>query len=105
MDTMLICRKCGLRPVRTKGQRYCRDCHNAYMRGWRKTHPLTDAQRKKDISRSYARVYLLRGCKVKREPCKVCGSAAEMHHHDYEKPLDVEWLCRAHHMELHREGA
>lgn len=37
------------------------------------------------------------------EPCP-CGSAAKTqgHHDDYSKPLEVRWLCPAHHMEQHR---
>jgi hypothetical protein len=35
-----------------------------------------------------------------REPCVRCGSTklVEGHHHDYSKPLEVEWLCRACHL-------
>ena len=32
------CSSCGKLHSRT-GQRYCGDCHAAYMRAWRKTHP------------------------------------------------------------------
>lgn len=40
--------------------------------------------------------HLLRG------PCEVCGSLRVQAHHDnYEKPLEVRWLCAKHHMELH----
>lgn len=38
-----------------------------------------------------------------RPPCEVCGATrAEAHHEDYDRPLDVRWLCHRHHMELHR---
>lgn len=41
--------------------------------------------------------------KIKKSPCEVCGSlVVEAHHDDYSKPLDVRWLCRTHHMRLHR---
>jgi len=72
------------------------------MRDWRKSHPLTPEQKKKDIARSYAGVYLRRG-KLKRQGCEHCGSSkAEMHHEDYDKPLVVRWLCRACHVLEHK---
>ena len=37
-------------------------------------------------------------------PCVVCGSAKSMaHHDDYDKPLDVIWLCQIHHKERHKQ--
>ena len=39
---------------------------------------------------------------LKREDCH-CGKIGEAHHPDYSKPLEVEWLCRKHHMEKHRK--
>lgn len=37
------------------------------------------------------------------EPCEVCGKEkVDAHHDDYEKPLDVRWLCRKHHNEHHK---
>lgn len=97
---MNLCSKCGNAHDR-EGQRHCRACHAAYMREWRKDHPLTGLARLKDICRSIANVYLRRG-KIERRPCEVCGSPAEMHHDDYDKPLAVRWLCRPHHLALHR---
>jgi hypothetical protein len=75
--------------------------NRTYMRNWRKTHPLTPEQREKDNARSHAGVYLRRG-KLERQPCAECGSPAQMHHDDYANPLDVIWLCRKHHLELHK---
>lgn len=101
-NAVFSCSKCGAKHTRT-GQRYCVECHCAYMREWRKTHPLNDEQKKKDICRSYANVYKKRG-KLVQVPCEKCGSPkSQMHHHDYSKPLEVEWLCRPCHMTLHRQ--
>lgn len=37
-----------------------------------------------------------------RIPCEVCGEPkSQGHHDDYDKPLDVRWLCRQHHDEHH----
>ncbi len=36
-------------------------------------------------------------------PCVYCGKKAHAHHEDYSKPLDVIWLCPAHHKKRHAE--
>lgn len=37
-----------------------------------------------------------------RCPCETCGEPnAQAHHPDYDKPLDVMWLCLTHHAEWH----
>lgn len=37
-----------------------------------------------------------------QEPCEFCDSEeVVMHHDDYDKPLDVRWLCKVHHREIH----
>lgn len=39
---------------------------------------------------------------LKKEPCEICGNSLSVaHHFDYEKPLDVQWLCHACHRQLH----
>lgn len=41
--------------------------------------------------------------RMQKQPCEVCGSTAvQAHHDDYYKPLEVRWLCEAHHKEFHR---
>ena len=44
----------------------------------------------------------LRDGRLARLPCQHCGNPrSQAHHHDYSKPLDVEWLC----FKCHREHA
>ncbi len=47
--------------------------------------------------------------KLVKSPCEVCGKLpANAHHDDYSQPLNIRWLCRAHHREWHAlngEGA
>lgn len=39
---------------------------------------------------------------LKKLPCEICGKErVEAHHEDYKKPLQVRWLCRRHHLQLH----
>lgn len=46
----------------------------------------------------------LRNGRLKRKPCEVCASVhSEAHHDDYSRPLDVKWLCPAHHHARHVE--
>lgn len=47
--------------------------------------------------------------RVQRKPCQVCGDPrSDGHHHDYSKPLDVEWMCfkchRAEHGQVSLSG-
>lgn len=59
--------------------------------------------RNKDNARSAVLRAIRRGDLV-RKPCEVCGSElrVEGHHDNYDKPLEVRWLCREHHMEEHQ---
>ena len=45
----------------------------------------------------------IRNGSLQRGTCEVCGAErVDAHHDDYSKPLDVRWLCRRHHLQLHR---
>jgi hypothetical protein len=40
------------------------------------------------------------------QPCQVCGAEdVDGQHHDYNRPIDVVWLCRKHHKALHKRRA
>jgi len=42
--------------------------------------------------------------KIKKKPCIHCGDVnSEAHHPDYQKSLDVIWLCDLHHKEEHKK--
>jgi hypothetical protein len=44
--------------------------------------------------------------KIQRQPCEACGDPqTDAHHPDYDRPLDVRWLCRRHHAEAHRKDS
>ena len=40
---------------------------------------------------------------IKKQPCEICNSPMRVagHHKDYNKPLEVKWLCPKHHGSLH----
>jgi hypothetical protein len=40
--------------------------------------------------------------RLTKQPCFVCGAEkVEAHHPDYDKPLEVIWLCRKDHVQAH----
>ena len=101
------CSKCSnpLESNRVGKQRYCLSCHNEYMRRTRPKHSeLSDEQRIKANARSYLNEYVRRG-KVIKQPCSMCGDdIAEAHHPDYNKPLEIVWLCRRCHLIHHKHS-
>lgn len=43
----------------------------------------------------------IRDGRLQKLPCFVCGGKSEAHHPDYDRPLDVVWLCSSHHKQTH----
>lgn len=45
----------------------------------------------------------IRDGRLVKTPCWICGELeVEGHHPNYDSPLDVVWLCKPHHSEIHR---
>jgi len=112
------CEKCGAKEslmkrafnITTKGkiQRYlCRKCNTDFNRKYRKTNKNKNSlqceaskrsQKKykiKVIARAKVRYAVLKGNLIKPKKCKVCENKLPLqgHHGDYQKPLEVIWLC------------
>ena len=72
--------------------------HLYELQAERKKDPI---EQMKDVARSKLRNAVTSG-EVKKYPCEVCGEKkSEGHHPDYEKPLEVRWLCSSHHKQVH----
>jgi hypothetical protein len=57
------------------------------------------ASAKENAAAHYAVVKALEEGRLVRQPCEVCGSLkTDSHHPDYSKHLEVQWLCRKHHL-------
>ena len=88
-----------------------REYHRKYDSEQYKKHPERERARRKRYQDKYPerikangklnRV-VKRGLIIKL-PCNVCKDVKTVaHHDDYNKPLDVIWLCEIHHKERHR---
>jgi len=68
---------------------------------------ITKAWRAEDTRRSKAQSSVsnaIRNGTLFREPCIRCGNPkSHGHHEDYDKPLDVMWLCAPCHKQRHKE--
>lgn len=74
-----------------------RDRANGHKRQWLKNNP----ERAKCRDKTRWAIY---SGKLKKEPCAICGELdVDAHHPDYSQPLDVIWLCRPHHQEIHKK--
>ena len=62
-------------------------------------------KRTKEQSAAYATYHkALKAGIITRQPCEICGKPAIGHHDDLlGKPLEIKWLCRAHHVLRHVE--
>lgn len=88
---------------------WCKDCWNSYNREYKKRTNkdlLTRRRLKtyKDKASHILRYQISKG-KIKRPSnCSKCNKECfpHGHHDDYDKPLDVIWLCQSCHRFLHK---
>jgi hypothetical protein len=103
----------------------CRDCKHSYYRANRRiirakarAHYAANRERIAEYNARYRAEkpvvrwahnvlnYCVRTERIERpKQCPVCGRYAKLdaHHHDYNKPLDVEWLCKSCHKSTKQE--
>lgn len=82
-----------------------------YSKTWRQNNPekcREDLRKRrcnapeKNRARNLLNIAVREGT-LTRQPCQACGKKAQAHHEDYSKPLEVIWVCQAHHCALHRK--
>lgn len=106
------CKECCKHDVKTHRTKNL-DRIRAYDRARAKTDErikhaieVTRAWRKQDKRRASAHSAVARAIKsgeLVRQPCEVCSKPKTVgHHDDYDKPLDVRWLCQACHVQHHK---
>ena len=91
------CKTCAKRDVKSHNKTYCNIVWGDGKAGpaWEKRNP-----KKKRASNMVSNA--VRDGKLIKQPCEKCGhKKVEAHHDDYDKPLDVRWLCKKHHHEHH----
>lgn len=96
------------RAYRAANREKFREYNREYNSRWRRENGYHNekASQEKYPEKQRARYLLQRSVKAgatTKGACEVCNSdKSEAHHDDYSKPLDVRWLCRIHHTEVHR---
>ena len=89
-----------------------REERQARMRDWYENHKEETQEhnrrwraRNPEKRLAHSRVaHAIESGRLVRQPCEKCGDPkSHAHHFDYSKPLDVVWLCSAHHGEVHRQ--
>lgn len=125
---MKKCRVCGEHKPLTefyKGLAQCKPCYTAKVKAYRNANiekvRAYDRERGYRNSPEYLAKYreespnkyrahnmvnnAIRDKKLFAKPCEICGitETVHAHHDDYAEPLNVRWLCAAHHQQWHAE--
>lgn len=99
-----LCPACGSSRL-NKNWSYCVPCNNAKSAKWKRENEVLNEEEKFKKKVRQLTHYSMRTGKIIKSPCEVCGELkVEAHHDDYNKPLQVRWLCRKHHDEHHKNN-
>jgi hypothetical protein len=94
-----LCYECSKPLQALKWKRYKNRYRNRISRYYKKYY---ESNKNKQTAKSKARWAIKIG-KLKPQLCEICKQKAEMHHDNYNQPLRVLWLCRKHHIRLHKQ--
>jgi len=126
MEAAKTCKTCGKGDVEFSGRhKECKGCQSLRAVTWARNnrekkraannrYHQTISSKRSDRTRAYREQHperwiahqsvqtAIRNGSLIKDPCEVCGAIhTHAHHDDYEKPLEVRWLCHTHHMEHH----
>ena len=115
---MKVCKECGKKKSLSKfykrgsGRPYsrCKGCYNRWTYTKQGKRYVKGRGRSRRNSRDYLKLYVRKGYVKKPSRCERCKKRLprrriEGHHgNGYENPLDVTWVCRGCHVEIHRAG-
>lgn len=94
--------------VMAKAALYARERYQSHKENrakYDKGRPRPGKDQTKALARRILQEHVKAGKIHKPSECQSCGlvCVTQGHHHDYEKPIDVEWLCPACHSMRHRK--
>ena len=96
---------------RQRPRGWCRLCsakrHKVFMRTEAGKAAARRYNQTRDQRKHWVRVFTQAAVRLGmliRWPCEVCGvTKVQAHHVNYAEPLNVRWLCKAHHDDVHRK--
>ena len=102
----VACEECGTERwnlvVRGKARnKMCRSCHARLSQPhiWENYQKVPSEISSK--ARQVIKTLIQKGV-IKKKPCVLCGKAKSVAHHpDYDKPVQIVWLCQKHHSRIH----
>lgn len=76
-----------------------------YFKEYQKSYREKDGVKQKIKARSVVNSHLRNG-RIVREICSFteCEEIGHAHHDNYSRPLDIVWVCRKHHENLHHNN-